>query len=56
VDYGPLDIVWIKSDGQVDRRFIRTGRTVHGNLVEVISGLNEGEQLLPPRADPGVTD
>jgi RND family efflux transporter MFP subunit len=56
VDYGQLDIVWIKSDGQVDRRFIRTGRTVHGNLVEVISGLNEGEQLLPPRADPGVTD
>jgi len=36
-------------DGIVDRRFIRTGREVRPGMLEVISGLELGEQVLPPR-------
>lgn len=49
VNYGQLDIVWVLSDANVDRRFIRTGREVRPGMLEVISGLVEGEQVLPPR-------
>lgn len=49
VNYGQLDIVWIVQDGIVDRRFIRTGREVRPGMLEVISGLELGEQVLPPR-------
>ena len=49
VNYGQLDIVWVLSDGVVDRRFIRTGREVRPGMLIVISGLTEGEQILPAR-------
>lgn len=49
VKYGQLDIVWVLSDGNVDRRFIRAGRERRPGMLEVISGLEEGEQVLPPR-------
>lgn len=49
VDYGQLDIVWVSTNGEVDRRFIRAGREVRPGMLEVISGLKEGEQVLPPR-------
>lgn len=49
VDYGQLDIVWVDHNGAVDRRFIRTGREIRPGVLEVISGLEEGEQILPPR-------
>jgi len=49
VNYGQLDIVWVVRDGFVDRRFIRTGREVRPGMLEVVSGLEEGEQALPPR-------
>lgn len=50
VDYGQLEIVWVLSDGLVDRRFIRTGREVRPGMLEVLSGLEAGEQVLPPPA------
>ena len=49
VNYGQLDIVWVASNGFVDRRFIRTGREVRPGMLEVISGLEEGELVLPPQ-------
>jgi membrane fusion protein (multidrug efflux system) len=49
VNYGQLEIVWVMSEGYVDRRFIRTGREVRPGMLEVISGLEQGEQVLPPR-------
>jgi membrane fusion protein (multidrug efflux system) len=49
VNYGQLEIVWVVNEGYVDRRFIRTGREVRPGMLEVISGLEEGEQVLPPR-------
>jgi RND family efflux transporter MFP subunit len=51
VGYGQLEIVWVISDGVVERRFIRTGRKVRPGVLEVLSGLRAGEQvLLPPPA------
>lgn len=47
VDYGQLDLVWIVHEGGVDRRFIRVGREVRPGMREVISGLAEGEMVLP---------
>jgi len=50
VQYGQLDIVWVFKEGQVDRRFIRTGSEVRRGYLEVLSGLQENEQILPPRS------
>jgi membrane fusion protein (multidrug efflux system) len=49
VDYGQLDIVWVSRNGEVDRRFIRTGREIRPGVLEVVSGLEAGEQILSPR-------
>jgi len=49
VNYGQLYIVWVLADGHVDRRFIRIGREVRPGILEVISGLEENELLVPPR-------
>jgi hypothetical protein len=35
-------------DGRTDRRFIRAGREIFPGMIEVISGLEEGDQLSPP--------
>ena len=43
---GQLDVVWVSVDGKVERRFIRTGKLFDEALVEVISGLDEGDLLL----------
>ena len=48
VEYGQLEIVWVARDGHVDRRFIRTGQEVRPGMLEVLSGLEEGDQVLPP--------
>lgn len=48
LNYGQLDIVWVGSAGGTDRRFIRTGREIRPGMLEVISGLQEGELILPP--------
>ena len=47
-EYGQLDIVWVIEDGRTDRRFIRAGREISPGMIEVISGLEEGDRLLPP--------
>jgi RND family efflux transporter MFP subunit len=50
VQYGQLDIVWVYKEGQVERRFIRTGREARRGFLEVVSGLQENELILPPRS------
>ena len=47
IDYGQLDIVWVAGNGAVDRRFIRTGREIRPGVLEVVSGLEAGEKVLP---------
>lgn len=46
-EVGQLDVVWVLTERGVERRFIRTGDVVAG-LIEVISGLNEGDVLIAP--------
>lgn len=48
VEYGQLEIVWVASDGHVDRRFIRTGQEVRPGMLDVLAGLVEGEQVVQP--------
>lgn len=43
--YGQLDMVWLLQDGEINRRFVRLGKT-QGDQVEIISGLNSGETLV----------
>jgi membrane fusion protein (multidrug efflux system) len=43
---GQLDVVWVAQEGRVERRFVRLGRPI-GELVEVISGLREGDAVMP---------
>jgi RND family efflux transporter MFP subunit len=47
-DFGQLSVVWVYRDGQVERRFVRTGRAFGTDRVEVTSGLDAGSILLPP--------
>jgi len=44
---GQLDVVWVLNEGISERRFIRTGKQFEGELIEVVSGLEEGDKLLP---------
>ena len=48
LEYGQLEIVWVVSDGHVDRRFVRTGQEVRPGMLEVLSGLQAGDQVIPP--------
>lgn len=48
LDYGQLHLVWVSAEGGIERRFIRTGREIRPGMREVISGLAEGERVLPP--------
>jgi RND family efflux transporter MFP subunit len=46
---GQLELVEVAgADGRLERRFVRTGRAFNGEI-EVLSGLNEGEQVAMPR-------
>jgi hypothetical protein len=47
VHVGQLDLVWVYEDGQSYRRFVRTGGHVQNGRVEVLSGLAEGDMVLP---------
>ncbi|WP_340679699.1 efflux RND transporter periplasmic adaptor subunit [Paraglaciecola sp.] len=40
--FGQLDRVWVLNDHQLSRRFVRLGE-LHGDKIEVISGLKAGE-------------
>ena len=44
---GQLDVVWVVSGGQVLRRFVRLGQPADNGLVEVLSGLEAGDELMP---------
>jgi RND family efflux transporter MFP subunit len=45
--FGQLDVVWVKRDTQAERRFIRLGRQMGPDQVEVVAGLEAGEVLVP---------
>jgi len=47
VHVGQLDLVWVYQDGQGYRRFVRIGQLVQDGQVEIISGLAEGDLILP---------
>ena len=44
---GQLDLVWVFQDGQSYRRFVRIGPVVQDGQVEILSGLAEGDMVLP---------
>lgn len=46
-EVGQLNIVWVLEGGQMARRFIRLGDMQEEGMVEVISGLNNGDIVLP---------
>ncbi|MBQ74943.1 MAG: efflux transporter periplasmic adaptor subunit [Gammaproteobacteria bacterium] len=43
---GQLDIVWVLLEGGSQKRLVTTGKK-YNDLVEVLSGLNEGDRILP---------
>jgi len=45
---GQLDVVWVAQEGRVLRRFVRLGRQAGNGMVEVVSGLAEGDAVMPP--------
>ena len=47
---GQLEIVSVRSAGRIEKRYIRTGKRLKGNMVEVISGLEQDEQVMIPPA------
>ena len=49
VEFGQLNIVWVQGEHGIDRRFIRCGREVLPGMLEVLSGLEEGERVTTPR-------
>lgn len=44
---GQLDIAWVMHEGALERRFIRIGKAYPDGMVEVISGLQEGDLVAP---------
>ena len=44
---GQLDVVWVAEGGRVLRRFIRLGRPAGNGMVEVVSGLADGDMVMP---------
>jgi RND family efflux transporter MFP subunit len=44
---GQLDVVWVAREGITERRFVRLGQTTADGMVEVVSGLQRDELLLP---------
>ncbi len=44
---GQLDVLWVAENGVAVRRFVRLGGVTDDGLVEVISGLREGDAVLP---------
>ena len=47
VHVGQLDLVWVYQDGHSYRRFVRIGQVVQDGQVEILSGLAEGDMVLP---------
>ena len=45
---GQLDFVWVKSNDGIQRRFVRLGKMKANGMVNVISGLIDGEKIIMP--------
>ena len=43
---GQLDVVWVVETSGAVRRFVRLGRPIGEDLIEVVAGLEEGEKIL----------
>lgn len=43
---GQLSVVWVATEHNVNRQFVRLGKAYPDNMVEVVSGLREGDRLL----------
>ena len=48
IPVGQLDVAWVKTDSGISRRFLRLGEPVGEDMVAVIAGVEEGDQLLQP--------
>jgi RND family efflux transporter MFP subunit len=48
VEVGQLNLVWVLSDGQAYRRFVRVGQVDEAGFIEILSGLQPGEVVLMP--------
>ena len=48
VSVGQLDVVWVVHEGKAERRFVRLGQPAQEGMIEVITGLQAGELVLPP--------
>ena len=46
VQVGQLNLIWVLQDGQAYRRFVRIGKPVEPDQVEILAGLSAGEQVL----------
>lgn len=44
---GQLDVVWVLEDNAAQRRFVRLGQPSGDGMVEVLSGLEAGDGVLP---------
>ncbi|GAB1260054.1 efflux RND transporter periplasmic adaptor subunit [Aurantivibrio plasticivorans] len=44
---GQLNLVWIEVDGQTERRFVKLGQWQNNDELEIVSGVREGELILP---------
>jgi len=47
IHVGQLDLVWVLQDGSSQRRFVRIGQLVNDDQLEVLTGLSEGDMILP---------
>lgn len=45
---GQLDYVWITTNNTIERRLVRLGKVQNNNMVNVISGLQDGDELVSP--------
>jgi RND family efflux transporter MFP subunit len=44
---GQLDVVWVAHDGVIERRFVTLGQPGPDDTVEIISGLESSDRILP---------
>lgn len=50
---GQLNFIWVEENGQVQRRFVRLGKSNTDHMTTVLSGLNAGDIVInPPSTKP----
>ncbi len=47
VQLGQLNVVWVFRDGHSYRRFVRVGQVFENDQIEILSGLVQGEMVVP---------